>query len=74
MKNNTPHVEKQHLKQNICRPATPISPKLYMDIWPKSRQIDRYMIKLAKICINLMILCCWEQSLLLWETDFHLLC
>ena len=22
-----------------------------MDIWPKSRQINRYMIKLAKICI-----------------------
>ena len=42
---------KTRFKQNLCRPATPISPRLYMNVWPKSRQIDVYMIKSAKIYI-----------------------
>ena len=33
----------------MCRPATPISPKLYLNIWPKAKQIFVYMIKSAKL-------------------------
>ena len=39
-------------KENTCRPATPIWPKLYMNIWPKSRQIYVYIIKSARIYIS----------------------
>ena len=42
-------VWKARFKQSICRPATPIWPKLYLNIWPKSRQIYLYMIKSAEI-------------------------
>ena len=39
----------RRFKQNICKPATHIWPKLYMNTWPKSRQIYVYIIKSAKI-------------------------
>ena len=45
----TSMVWKTRYKQSICRPDTPIWPKLYLNIRPKSRQMYVYMIKSAKI-------------------------